>query len=86
MCNRDELIFSFIFCRVITESCRDTDDTDEFIMEEIEEFELAYTSSSEDLYTSGSSSGTDVMQKKKKIPILIVFQKINGQNPKKKKL
>lgn len=52
---------------VITDRCQDTDDTDvdEYVLGEIDEYELDYTSSSEDLFSNGTSSGTDVMNQKK---------------------
>lgn len=61
------LIDLYLFLRlVITDRCQDTDDTDEYVLGEIDEYELDYTSSSEDLFSNGTSSGTDVMKPKNK--------------------
>lgn len=79
-------IFFFVFFLrlAITDSCRDTDDTDEYVLGEIDEYELDYTSASEDLFSNGSSSGTDVINKKKQLEIL--FQKNKAKKIQTKKL
>lgn len=80
----DEITFFLVFLRLaITDHCQDTDDTDEYVLSEIDEYELDYTSASEDLFSSGSSSGTDVIILKKK---RFYFRKINRKKIQKKKI
>lgn len=66
--SNDDIIFFFLhFLHLaITDRVQDTDDTDDYVVGEIDEYELDYTSSSEDLFSNGSSSGTDVIKFEKK--------------------
>lgn len=56
----------FIFMRfVLIDLCQDTDDTEgEYVLGGIDEYELDYTSSSEDMFSNDSSSG-EVMKNRK---------------------